>query len=153
MVGVDIYGNDYPTPDGTCVRDYIHVSDLAEAHVQTLEYLLGGAELIALNLGTGQGHSVSQVIGMVEQITGRKVSRRAVPRRAGDPAVLVADPSLAQKVLAWSAARSSLESIMSSAWSWHSKSAISGSSIPAAVHHESVLLPIVVAGREKELRS
>ena len=136
------------------MRDYIHVSDLAEAHVQTLEYLLGGAESIALNLGTGQGHSVSQVIGMVEQITGRKVSRRAVPRRAGDPAVLVADPSLAQKVLAWSAARSSLESIISSAWSWHSKSAIYlDRSIPAAVHHESVLLPIVVAGREKELGS
>jgi UDP-glucose-4-epimerase GalE len=148
---VDIYGDDYPTPDGTCVRDYIHVSDLAEAHVRTLEHLLDGARSITLNLGTGHGHSVSQVIGMVEQITGRKVSRRAVPRRAGDPAVLVADPSLAQKVLAWSAARSSLESIISSAWSWHSKSAIYlDRPTQAAVDHQNVPLPIAVAGREKE---
>jgi UDP-glucose-4-epimerase GalE len=151
---VDVYGNDYPTLDGTCVRDYIHVSDLAEAHVRALEYLLEGAKSITLNLGTGQGRSVSQVIGMVEQITGRKVSRRAVPRRAGDPAVLVADPSLAQKVLAWHAARSSLESIISSAWSWHSERAIYlDRSTQAAVDHENVPLPVSVAGRKKELSS
>jgi UDP-arabinose 4-epimerase len=118
---VDVYGDDYPTPDGTCVRDFIHVSDLAEAHVRALDYLLEGGKSITLNLGTGEGSSVGQVISMVEQVTGRRVSYRAAPRRAGDPAVLVADPSLARKVLAWHPTHSGLESIIRSAWKWHSQ--------------------------------
>jgi UDP-glucose-4-epimerase GalE len=118
---VDVYGDDYPTPDGTCVRDYIHVSDLAEAHVRALEYLLEGGKSITLNLGTGEGSSVGQVISMVEQVTGRRVSRRAAPRRPGDPPVLVADSSLARRVLAWHPTHSGLDSIIRSAWRWHSK--------------------------------
>ncbi len=118
---VEIYGDDYPTPDGTCVRDYIHVTDLAEAHVRALEYLMNSGSSIALNLGTGQGISVKQVIAAVEQVTGRKVLHRVAPRRSGDPAVLVADPSLARKVLAWHPRHSSLENIVSSAWKWHSR--------------------------------
>ncbi len=118
---VEIYGDDYPTPDGTCVRDYIHVTDLAEAHVRALEYLMNSGSSIALNLGTGQGISVKQVIAAVEQMTGRKVLHRVAPRRSGDPAVLVADPSMARKVLSWHPRHSSLESIVSSAWKWHSR--------------------------------
>jgi UDP-arabinose 4-epimerase len=118
---VEVYGDDYPTLDGTCVRDYIHVSDLADAHVLALDYLIDGGKSIALNLGTGVGQSVKQVIGVVEQVTGRKVAYRVAPRRAGDPAVLVADPSLAGKVLGWHPQCSRLESIVSSAWKWHSK--------------------------------
>jgi len=120
---VEVYGEDYPTPDGTCVRDYIHVSDLTEAHVRALDYLMKGGMSIALNLGTGEGHSVRQVIDFVEQVTSRKVPHRVAPRRAGDPAVLVADPSLAGKVLAWHPQHSRLESIVGSAWKWHSREA------------------------------
>jgi UDP-arabinose 4-epimerase len=118
---VEVYGDDYPTPDGTCVRDYIHVSDLADAHVRALDYLTQGGASIALNLGTGIGQSVRQVIGAVERVTGRKVPHSVAPRREGDPAVLVADPSLAGKVLGWHPQHSRLESIVSSAWNWHSK--------------------------------
>jgi UDP-glucose-4-epimerase GalE len=118
---MEIYGDDYPTPDGTCVRDYIHVTDLADAHVRALEYLIEGGESIALNLGTGEGHSVRQVIAAVEQVTGRKVPHRVAPRRAGEPAILIADPSLARKVLAWHPRHSSLESIVGSAWKWHTR--------------------------------
>ncbi len=117
---VDIYGDDYPTPDGTCVRDYIHVSDLADAHVCALDYLIAGGPSISLNLGTGKGHSVREVISVVERITGRQVPYRIAQRRAGDPAVLVADPSLAADVLKWCPSRSGLEQIVSSAWKWHS---------------------------------
>ncbi len=114
----EIYGDDYPTPDGTCVRDYIHVSDLAEAHVGALDYLMKGGASTAMNLGTGQGHSVRQVIAAVEQVTGREVHFRVAPRRAGDPAVLVADPALARKVLSWQPRCSSLESIVRTAEKW-----------------------------------
>lgn len=116
---VEIFGDDYPTPDGTCVRDYIHVSDLAEAHVRALNYLMNGGPSIAMNLGTGNGHSVRQIISAVERITGCKVQFRVAPRRVGDPAVLVAHPRLAGKVLSWQPSHSSLESIVSSAWKWH----------------------------------
>jgi UDP-arabinose 4-epimerase len=118
---VEIYGDDYPTSDGTCVRDYIHVTDLAEAHVRALHYLMKGGTSIALNLGTGNGYSIRQVIGTVEQVTGRKVLYRVAGRRAGGPAGRVADPSLAGKVLAWHLRFSDLESIVSSARRWHSK--------------------------------
>jgi UDP-glucose-4-epimerase GalE len=113
---LEIYGNDYPTPDGTCVRDYIHVSDLAEAHVRGLDYLEGGNSA-ALNLGTGRGHSVKEVISAIERISGRQVPKRIVARRAGDPPELVADPSRAEKLLNWRAQRP-LDEIVSTAWKW-----------------------------------
>jgi UDP-glucose-4-epimerase GalE len=113
---LEIYGDDYPTPDGTCVRDYIHVSDLAEAHLLGLEYLEGGASA-ALNLGTGHGHSVKEVLSTIERITGHPVPKRMVARRAGDPPELVADPSRAEKLLNWKAKRS-LDEIISTAWNW-----------------------------------
>jgi UDP-glucose-4-epimerase GalE len=118
---VEIYGDDYPTPDGTCVRDYIHVLDLAEAHVRALDALREGSPSMALNLGTGEGQSVRQVIEAVESVTGRKVQRRVVARREGDPAALVADPALAGKVLGWRPRCSDMESIVSSAWKWHTR--------------------------------
>jgi UDP-glucose-4-epimerase GalE len=118
---VEIYGDDYPTPDGTCVRDYIHVLDLAEAHVRALDALREGSPSMALNLGTGEGQSVRQVIEAVESVTGRKVPRRVVARREGDPAALVADPALAGKVLGWRPQCSDMESIVSSAWKWHTR--------------------------------
>jgi UDP-glucose-4-epimerase GalE len=118
---VEVYGTDYPTPDGTCMRDYIHVSDLAEAHVRALDYLVKGGTSIALNLGTGEGHSIRQVIVVVEQVTGQKIRPRFVPRRTGDPAVLVADTSLATRVLAWHPQHSSLENIVRTAWKWQSR--------------------------------
>ncbi len=116
---LEIFGDDYPTSDGTCVRDYIHVTDLAEAHVLGLEYLSRSASG-AMNLGTGQGYSVHQVVSAVERITGHKVPTHIAPRRAGDPAELVADPSLAEKQLNWKAKRS-LEEIISTAWNWAKK--------------------------------
>jgi len=116
---LEIYGDDYPTPDGTCVRDYIHVSDLAEAHVLGLEYLSGGTSA-ALNLGTGRGHSVKEVLATIERVTGRKVPTRMSPRRPGDPPELVADPTRAQKLLNWKATRS-LEQIVATAWNWAQK--------------------------------
>lgn len=112
-----IFGTDYPTPDGTCVRDYIHVNDLADAHVQALQHLEKGGESVALNLGSGLGNSVLEVIQTAEAVTGRPVRRKIGPRRAGDPPVLVADPSLAQKVLGWKATRS-LPDIVAGAWKW-----------------------------------
>lgn len=113
---LEIFGTDYPTPDGTCIRDYIHVNDLAEAHVVGIEYLEQG-ESTALNLGTGQGHSVREVISTIERVTGRRVPQRIAPRRVGDPPQLIADPSLAQRVLNWKAKRS-LEDIVATAWKW-----------------------------------
>lgn len=112
-----IFGADYPTPDGTCIRDYIHVNDLAEAHVRALRCLENGEESLALNLGTGEGHSVLEIVRAAETVTGRAVRRRIVPRRPGDPPVLVADATRAQQVLQWKAARS-LRDIVSSAWTW-----------------------------------
>ncbi len=112
-----IFGTDYPTPDGTCVRDYIHVNDLADAHVRALQHLEKGGESIALNLGTGQGDSVLEVIQAAETATGRTVRRKVGSRRAGDPPVLVADATRAQQVLGWRAART-LSDIVSSAWKW-----------------------------------
>jgi UDP-glucose-4-epimerase GalE len=113
---LEIFGDDYSTRDGTCIRDYIHVTDLAEAHVLGLEYL-SRADSIAMNLGTGNGHSVHDVVSAVEKVTGRKVPTHMGPRRAGDPAELVADPSRAEKLLNWKAKRS-LEEIIASAWNW-----------------------------------
>jgi UDP-glucose-4-epimerase GalE len=117
---LQIYGDDYPTSDGTCIRDYIHVTDLAEAHVLALEYLEEGGISTALNLGTGRGHSVHEVISTIESVTGSRITTRVVPRREGDPPELVADPSRARKVLNWHAKRS-LNDIVTTAWAWHRK--------------------------------
>jgi UDP-arabinose 4-epimerase len=118
---VDIYGTDYPTADGTAIRDYIHVEDLAEAHVRALEHLCAGRESTALNLGTGRGHSVREVIAAAESVCGRAIRQREAPRRAGDPPVLVADPSRAAEQLGWRAHRSDLQTIISTAFAWHKR--------------------------------
>jgi len=112
-----IFGSDYPTPDGTCIRDYIHVNDLADAHVKALQHLEKGGDSIALNLGTGKGNSVLEVIHAAEAATGRPVRRTMGPRRAGDPPALVADPSSAQQILDWKATRA-LPEIVAGAWKW-----------------------------------
>jgi UDP-glucose 4-epimerase len=117
---LEIFGDNYPTPDGTCIRDYIHVNDLAEAHVLGLEHL-SKSDSAAMNLGTGKGYSVHEVVAIAEKVTGHKVPTHIGPRRAGDPAELVADPSLAERLLNWKAKRS-LEEIIASAWKWAKKS-------------------------------
>jgi UDP-glucose-4-epimerase GalE len=114
---LQVFGTDYPTPDGTCVRDYIHVNDLAEAHVLGLQHLMEGGAPVALNLGTGEGHSVRQVMSTVQDVIGSAVPWHAAPRRPGDPPVLVADPSRAQKLLQWRARRT-LHDVVSTAWNW-----------------------------------
>lgn len=116
---IDIYGTDYPTPDGSAIRDYIHVQDLAEAHVLALAHLAKGGASLALNLGTGEGHSVRQAIAAAERVTGRKIACREAPRRAGDPPILVADATRARAELGWVPRHSDLDSILSSAWAWH----------------------------------
>jgi UDP-arabinose 4-epimerase len=119
---IDVYGTDYPTPDGTAIRDYIHVTDLAEAHALALGHLLSGGESTCLNLGTGQGYSVREVIDAVEKCSGTNVATRNCARRAGDPAELVADARQARHVLQWSPAWSSLEQIIETALCWHEQS-------------------------------
>jgi len=120
---VDIYGTDYPTADGTAIRDYIHVEDLAEAHLRAFEHLCAGGESMALNLGTGRGYSVSEVIDMAEAVCGRTISRRETARRPGDPPVLVADPSRASEQLGWRAHHSDLQTIIRTAFAWHERCA------------------------------
>ncbi len=117
---MELFGTDYSTPDGTCIRDYIHVNDLADAHVIALELLAGGANSMAVNLGTGRGYSVKEVIGKIEEVSGLKVPVRITGRRAGDPPALVADPALAEKLLQWKAKRT-LDDIISTAWKWMQK--------------------------------
>jgi UDP-glucose-4-epimerase GalE len=114
---LQVYGTDYPTPDGTCIRDYINVVDLAEAHVKALQRLQAGNPSFIVNLGTGEGSSVKEVIAAVEEVTGRKVPRNIVPRRPGDPPALVADPARAQQLLQWKTTRSLGDSV-STAWKW-----------------------------------
>ncbi len=122
---LELFGADYPTPDGTCVRDYIHVNDLAEAHGLALQHLGSGKDSIALNLGTGKGYSVKEVLKKVEEVTGRPVPARVVARRPGDPPSLVADPGRAEKVLQWKAKRS-LDDIVRTAWNWMGQPTRSG---------------------------
>ena len=114
---LQVYGADYPTPDGTCVRDYTNVVDLAEAHVKALQRLQGGNASFTVNLGTGDGSSVQEVIATVEDVTGKKVPRSIVPRRPGDPPTLVADPTRAQQLLQWKTKRSLRDSV-ATAWKW-----------------------------------
>jgi UDP-arabinose 4-epimerase len=114
---LQVFGADYPTADGTCIRDYIHVNDLASAHVKALEYLAEGKGSFAVNLGTGTGASVEEVISTVEEVTGKPVPRTVGPRRAGDPPALVANPAKAQALLQWKATRG-LRDIVATAWKW-----------------------------------
>jgi UDP-glucose-4-epimerase GalE len=118
---LDIYGSDYATPDGTAIRDYLHVSDLADAHVAALRYLDEGGSSDVFNLGTGVGYSVRQVVKMVEQVARKKVPVRECPRRSGDPESLIAEASKAARVLGWRPRRSSLEEIIGTAWQWSLK--------------------------------
>ena len=116
---LQVFGNDYPTPDGTCIRDYIHVDDLADAHAKALDYLDGGGRSTALNVGTGTGSSVMEVIETTARVSGREVPHEIVARRAGDPVAVYADPSLIHETLGWEATMG-LEEIIASAWAWHS---------------------------------
>jgi UDP-glucose-4-epimerase GalE len=115
---LQVFGDDYPTPDGTCLRDYIHVSDLADAHVKALEAIAHRQESGAFNLGTGQPHSVRDVIATVERMTGRRVAWQMAPRRPGDPAILYAAAGKAQAGLDWTPQFRDLESIVRTAWEW-----------------------------------
>jgi len=115
---LEVFGTDYETPDGTCIRDYIHVEDLADAHARALDHLANGGSSVQCNLGTGVGVSVKEIIAAAEDVTGRRVPVKYGPRRAGDPAMLVADPSLAREVLGWQAARKDVREMVSSAWAW-----------------------------------
>ena len=117
--GLTVFGDDYPTPDGTCLRDYIHVSDLADAHVNALEAIVETGKSGAYNLGTGHPHSVREVIETVQRVTGRTVPWTLGPRRPGDPAVLYAAPHKAHAELHWTPQYPELESIVGTAWEWH----------------------------------
>jgi UDP-glucose 4-epimerase len=118
---LQIFGNDYPTPDGTCTRDYIHVSDLAAAHVAALDHLLAGGASDAFNVGAGQGQTVMEVLRAAEEITGMKVPYQIAPRREGDPAELVADAAKLRRTLGWSPERSGLHAILRDAWDFFRK--------------------------------
>jgi len=115
-----VFGQDYPTPDGTCLRDYIHVADLADAHVRALARLEGGGASATYNVGTETPSSVLDVITAVEHVTGRQVQRRSAPRRAGDPAVLYASATKIRTELGWAPRRAALDTIVADAWRWHS---------------------------------
>jgi len=115
---VTVFGDDYATPDGTCIRDYIHVEDLAEAHILALEYLLAGGSSDQFNVGTGSGHSVMEVIRAVEEVTGQKVPYVMGTRREGDPASLVASSDKLQAKLGWQPRSSDLKTIVKNAWNF-----------------------------------
>jgi UDP-glucose 4-epimerase len=118
---VSVFGNNYPTPDGTPIRDYVHVADLADAHILALDYLRRGGDSVFLNLGTGHGYSVLEVIECARQVTGRPIPMRIEAPRTGDPARLVADASMAQSVLGWKPVVSDLPSVLHSQWMWRQK--------------------------------
>jgi UDP-glucose 4-epimerase len=119
QAAVAIFGNDYPTPDGTCVRDYIHVADLGDAHIKALQYLRGGGDSTHINLGNGQGYSVLEVIEAARRVTGQNIEARMEPPRPGDPSRLVADASKAFRVLGWQPAYADIETMIRTAWQWH----------------------------------
>jgi len=114
-----VFGDDYPTRDGTCVRDYIHVEDLAQAHLLALDYLRAGGKPVACNVGSGRGYSVREVIDTCRRISGREIAVKESPRRAGDPSKLVASGARAKEVLGWQPAKPDLETIVRDAWTWH----------------------------------
>lgn len=115
---LEVFGTDYATPDGTCIRDYIHVEDLADAHARALDHLAAGGQSVRCNLGTGVGVSVKEIIAAVEEITGQTVPVKFGPRRAGDPDSLVADPALAKQLLGWQATRRDVRDMVRPAWLW-----------------------------------
>ncbi len=116
---INVFGDDYPTPDGTCIRDYIHITDLADAHIKALEYLKKGGKSTHYNLGNGNGFSVKEVIDTVEKVIGSPVKQQIVERRPGDPASLVASSEKIRKELGWDPQYDTLDSIVASAWKWH----------------------------------
>ena len=118
---IRVFGNDYDTPDGTAIRDYVHVSDLAEAHIKALRYITTKRENITMNLGTSQGYSVRQVLDTARRVTGQPISEVIDPRRAGDPPVLVANAELAKRQLGWTPAYSDMDTIVRTAWAWRKK--------------------------------
>ena len=115
---LEVFGTDYATPDGTCIRDYIHVEDLADAHARALDHLAAGGNSVRCNLGTGVGVSVKQIISAVEEVTGKSVPVKFGPRRGGDPDSLVADPALAKELLGWVATRKDVKDMVRPAWLW-----------------------------------
>jgi UDP-glucose 4-epimerase len=121
MSHLSVFGADYPTPDGTAIRDYVHIADLAEAHVLALEHLRAGGESDFLNLGTGDGYSVMEVIETARKVTGKRIPTRIEGRRAGDPPKLVADARKAKKVLGWKPAMSDLSTILRTQWEWRER--------------------------------
>jgi len=118
---LDIFGDDYDTPDGTAIRDYIHVQDLADAHIQALQHLQKGGASGPINLGNGQGHSVRQIVEAARQVTGREIPVRMTPRRPGDSPRLVGDSAKARAVLGWSPRYADIRDIIATAWAWHQK--------------------------------
>ena len=116
---ISVFGNDYDTKDGTCVRDYIHVNDLAQAHILAMEYLSKGGESNIFNLGNGVGFTVKEVIEMARKVTNHTIPIREEERRAGDPSLLIASSEKARKVLGWKPQYADLETIISTAWKWH----------------------------------
>jgi UDP-glucose 4-epimerase len=121
LPAVRVFGDNYPTPDGTPIRDYIHVIDLADAHIRALEHLRQGGKSDFLNLGTGRGFSVLEVIDCVREVTGREIPVRIESPRPGDPSRLIADPTKAKAVLGWEPVVSDLRSIVRSAWEWRAR--------------------------------
>jgi UDP-glucose 4-epimerase len=119
--GMEIYGTDYPTPDGTCVRDYIHVCDLVSAHIKALDYLRGGGASVTLNCGYGHGHSVREIIDAVRRVSGSNFAATPRPRRAGDPIAIVADSRLLRQLLSWAPAYDDLDTIVGHALAWERK--------------------------------
>jgi UDP-glucose 4-epimerase len=117
---LELYGTDYPTPDGTCLRDYIHVMDLSSAHVLALEWLLDGKSSEMFNLGNERGFSVREIIEMASRVSGRRINVHEGPRRPGDPAELVASSSKIKSVLSWRPQYGDIEDILATAWKWHS---------------------------------
>ena len=143
LAELEIFGDDYPTHDGTAIRDYIHVSDLASAHVAAARLLLGGGQGMSVNLGTGSGFSVREIVHAVERVTGLGVPCRIVPRRPGDPAVLVADNSRAGRLLGFSAVHSDIETIVRTAYTWLARANVTGANenLPAGrISHPAAML-------------
>lgn len=116
---ISVFGTDYPTKDGTCIRDYIHVTDLAQAHILAVKYLMAGKESNIFNLGNGVGFTVKEVIEMAEKVTGQSIKVVETERRAGDPAVLIASSEKAKNILGWNPKHNSLKEIIQTAWNWH----------------------------------
>ena len=116
---ISIFGNDYDTKDGTCVRDYIHVNDLAQAHILAMKYLCDGNDSNIFNLGNGVGFTVKEVVETARKMTGHPISAKEEPRRAGDPSMLIASSAKAKEVLGWNPQYADLETIIDTAWNWH----------------------------------